>query len=604
MFGITRSARGAYLAVCVMMALIVGAAAPASAADEYVKFYAVGSSYQGEPENLTSIAARFLNDGARSVEIRNLNTGRRQPDGGILRDPDRLRAGWLLVLPWDAVGEGVRYGVLPDKAPATPVEPKPDRPRATPTAKAPPTVSPARVAGAATVPSKALAPRRAKGGQCATRAASSSRSDWASLRLAADQAWPQSRGKGQLVAIIDSGVDGSLPALSGHVAVGMDIVSGSGRGDTDCLGSGTAMAALVVGQSTKGDGVKGVAPEATVMPVRVVGNDAKVQPADGAAAIEATVEAGATVIALGNFVDTTKPEVAKAIMAAVDRDVVVVVGASRASVPVNPDAAIGPGVLRVGGVAVDGQRAADYRGGGIDVVAPGVNVNSVGITGVGAVAGSGTQYAVAFVAGTVALVRAAYPDLNPEQVARRLQVTSDKMGDGAQPDGRYGWGMISPATAVTKVLPEEAEAASSGREPDGKVTSGGSGGRSTLLAIVALVALAAAVLLVFRIRRLLRDETGDDEDDGDDDAPRPVTAAPTGRSGTLPPASVPRAPSVSRQAGGDPPPPDGGKPDPDDEQADSPASVVSAEPGTRGETVALPKASIGARSPQQRPDAS
>ncbi|MET7704727.1 S8 family serine peptidase [Micromonospora sp. NPDC005413] len=575
---------------------------PASAADEYVKFYAVAPSYQGEPENLISIAARFLGDGARSVEIRNLNSGRRQPDGGTLKDPGPLRAGWLLVLPWDAVGEGVKYGVLPDKAPTTPVKPqpgKPGKPAATPTAKARPVVPPARVAGAATVPSKAPTQRPAKKGQCATTAASSSRSDWASLRLAADQAWPQSRGKGQLVAIVDSGVDGSLPTLSGHVAVGMDIVSGSGRGDTDCLGSGTAMAGLVVGQSTKGSDVMGVAPDATVMPVRVMGNDAKVQPADGASAIEATAEAGATVIALGDFVDTTKPEVAKAITAAVDRGVVVVIGASRASVPANPDAEIGPGVLRVGGVAVDGQRAADYRGGGLDVVAPGVNVSSVGITGVGAVAGSGTQYAVAFVAGAVALVRAAYPDLSPEQVAHRLQVTSDKMGDGAQPDGRYGWGMINPAAAVTKVLPEEAEAASSGRESGGRLTSGSSGGRSALLAIVALVALAAAVLLVFRIRRLLRDGT---EDDGDDDGPRPVTAAPPVRGGALPPASVPRAPLASRKPDSDPPPPDGGKRDPEDEQAGRNAPVASGGPGTRAETVALPKASIGARSPKQRPD--
>ncbi|MEU1362102.1 S8 family serine peptidase [Micromonospora zamorensis] len=599
MFWITRSARGACLAVFVMVALIVGAMSPASAADEYVKFYAVTSSYQGEPENLTSIAARFLGDGARSVEIRNLNTGRRQPDGGTLKEPGQLRAGWLLVLPWDAVGEGVKYGVLPDKAPAAPVKPLPDKAQATPTAKARPTVPPERVSGAAAVPSKAPTQPRAKAGQCATTAASSSRSDWASLRLAADQAWPQSRGKGQLVAIVDSGVDGSLPTLSGHVAVGMDITSGSGRGDTDCLGSGTAMAGLVVGQSTNGSDVKGVAPDATVMPVRIVGNDAKAQPADSAAAIEATVEAGATVIALGNFVDTSKPEVAKAIMEAVARDVVVVIGAARASVPVNPGAEIGPGVLRVGGVAVDGQRAVDYRGGGIDVVAPGVNVSSVGITGVGAVAGSGTQYAVAFVAGAVALVRAAYPDLSPEQVAHRLQVTSDKMGDSAQPDGRYGWGMINPAAAVTKVLPEEAEAASSGRESGGRLTSGSSGGRSALLAIVALVALAAAVLLVFRIRRLLRDET---EDDGDDDGPRPVTAAPPVRGGVLPPASVPGAQSASRKPDSDPLPPDGGKLDPEDKQAGN-ASVASGGPGTRAETVALPKASIGARSRQQRPDA-
>ncbi|WP_285690280.1 S8 family serine peptidase [Actinoplanes sp. NBRC 103695] len=577
-----------------MAAVIGGAAAPASAGDDYVKYYVVNSSYQGKPENLTEIAGRFLGDGARSVEIFNLNSGRKQPDGGRLTDASSLRAGWVLSLPWDGYGDEVKYGVLPDKVPSAPTKPKPKNDREKSAPKSPPKVPQAQVGAASKVPSKPpKQPRASKKGPCAT-GGSGGRSDWASLRLAAERAWPQSRGKGQRVAVIDSGVDGSLAPLSGHVAVGMDIVNGSGRGDTDCLGSGTAMAGLIVGQQGGGAGVKGVAPDCIVMPVRVTGADAKAQPADGASAIEAAVGAGATVIALGKYVDTAKPEVAKAMMAAVDRDVVVVSGASLGSVPINPDAKIGAGVLRVAGVGMDSQRAADYRSGGIDVVAPGINVSSIGITGVGSVAGSGTEYAVALTAGVAALVRAAYPDLTAQQVAQRLKLTSDKLSDSPPPDGRFGWGMINPAAAVTKVLPQEvANTDGAPREHAGKLISGSSGTRSTLLAVVTLVALAAALLLVFRIRRLLRDQSDEDDDDGG--GPGPVATAPPAYAGHLPPAAAPLAPTVSRKPEHEAPPVE------DEPDNGAPVTVPAGQPRD-DEAEAAPKASVGGRSSQQRPE--
>ena len=93
----------------------------ASANTETVKYYTVLSAYEGRPENLSEIAVRFLGSGARADEIFTLNFDRVQPDGGRLTDPGSLTAGWLLILPWDAVGEGVVLGVLPTSdAPAPP----------------------------------------------------------------------------------------------------------------------------------------------------------------------------------------------------------------------------------------------------------------------------------------------------------------------------------------------------------------------------------------------------------------------------------------------------------------------------------------------------
>ena len=114
------------------------------------------------------------------------------------------------------------------------------------------------------------------------------------------------------------------------------------------------------------------------------------------------------------------------------------------------------GVLRVAAIDVDSRLAADYRRGSVDVVAPGTNVMTLGNSGTGTIANSGTQYAVALVAGEVALVRAAHPDLSVVQVVQRVERTAESQDGGAAPDGAYGWGLINPQAAVSQVLPEEA----------------------------------------------------------------------------------------------------------------------------------------------------
>ena len=534
-----RSGVRACLAAAAIIATSALVATPAAAAEQYVKYYTVTSAYKGAPENLTEIASRFLGSGARSTEIFNLNTSREQPDGAVLTDPARLNAGWMLVMPWDAVGPNIQYGVLPAKAPTAPTKTSP------PTAGTPKTTAP--TARPSVQPSGAPKPTGpATTGKCAATAASSTRSDWAQLRLAPDQAWPQSRGKGQLVAVIDSGVDGTLKQLTGHVTVGADVASGKGRGDTDCLGSGTAMAALIVAQQPKGGGLTGLAPDATVMPVRVVTTTPQAQVGQEAAAITAAVAAGATVVALGSYVDPTDAGVAKAIADAAAHNAVVVFGAALDSVPAGATTSLGEGVLRVAGVGVDSQPAANYLRGGVDVVAPGVNVGSLGIMTAGAVAGSGTHYAVAFVAGEAALIRAAYPDLNAQQVSHRIKVTSDKMSGSEPPDGQFGWGFINPAVAVTKVLAEEAATAPSASPQTVTRTSSGVSTRTTVLLVTVILMIAAATVLVLRVRRLLLG----DADDEPQATYRPAPPTYVVAGSAPPPAGVPPSAGASSSGGG------------------------------------------------------
>jgi hypothetical protein len=516
-----------FAGVLLMLSLALGwmvlrpgmaAAAPTGPSD-FVKYYVVGSSYQGQPENLAEIATRFLGTSQRAQDIFELNTGQAQPDGGRLTDPAKLRKGWNLILPWDAVGLGVQYGLLPSAAPKAPASATPSgTPAGTP------------ASGAGPGPSQPANPGAAK---CAgvSHNTTGPQNQWATLRLAPDHAWTYTRGAGVRVAVVDSGVDASLPALSGRVTDGTDIVSGSGRGDTDCLGSGTVMASIVAARSDQGGSVAGIAPDATIVPVRLVTTNPHPDPADQVAAIQFAVSAGAKVIALGGYLTPTNPVVAAAIAQASSHDAVVVMGASTNPADPAPVASAGPiPVLRVGGVAIDGTLAAKYTPNTVDVVAPGRQVAGLGISGTGEVAASGTQYAVAFVAGQAALVRARYPKLTADQVIRRIEATADRIASSS-PDPLYGWGLIDPGVSVTRVIPDEGRVAA----PPVAVRGPGlaAGPRMAAIVIIAVVSLAAAILLMLRLRWIIR----------------PSTASQRPSAASEEPASA-----VVKRIGADPPP--------------------------------------------------
>lgn len=79
---------------------------------EPMKWYQVQPSFGGQPEFLHAIAERLLGNGERYTEIFERNKGRIQADGKALEKPEVVTPGWVLFLPADAKGEGVRTGQL------------------------------------------------------------------------------------------------------------------------------------------------------------------------------------------------------------------------------------------------------------------------------------------------------------------------------------------------------------------------------------------------------------------------------------------------------------------------------------------------------------
>ena len=268
--------------------------------------------------------------------------------------------------------------------------------------------------------------------------------------------WPLAQGAGVTVAVIDSGVQASLPDLRGAVLAGGDMTGAGGRGDTDgnasIDGHGTEVAALIAGQGTD-HGVLGIAPRARILPVRIgdSGTDSLLVVAN---AIRFAVRHGAQVInmSFGSAVASPAacgPVLQAAIAYALERDVVVIAAAGDNVLirgPVEPASC--PGVLAVGGVEPDGSL---WRGSTrvpyVAVTAPGDHIAFEGRDGRYSTSAWGTSFSAPLVAGTAALIRSRYPHMPWYQVDQRLIDTAIPAARPVPDDG-YGYGIVDPARAV------------------------------------------------------------------------------------------------------------------------------------------------------------
>jgi thermitase len=82
-------------------------------------------------------------------------------------------------------------------------------------------------------------------------------------------AWDRTQGAGQVIAIVDTGVDLTHPDLAGNLVPGRDFVD-SDNDPSDFNLHGTHVAGTAAAIAGNGQGVAGVAPGAKIMPVRVL----------------------------------------------------------------------------------------------------------------------------------------------------------------------------------------------------------------------------------------------------------------------------------------------------------------------------------------------
>ena len=125
---------------------------------------------------------------------------------------------------------------------------------------------------------------------------------WALDQLNAPEAWARgARGAGTTVAVVDTGVDLAHPDLRSKLVAGHDFVAGKTdcpAGPQDENGHGTHVAGIAAAVTSNGIGVAGVAPDASIMPVRVLDAEGSGAQEDVAAGIRWAADNGAEVINL------------------------------------------------------------------------------------------------------------------------------------------------------------------------------------------------------------------------------------------------------------------------------------------------------------------
>ncbi|WP_432901221.1 type VII secretion-associated serine protease mycosin [Micromonospora matsumotoense] len=275
--------------------------------------------------------------------------------------------------------------------------------------------------------------------------------------LDAATAWRTSTGRGVTVAVIDSGVDGAHPDLVGQVLPGMDLVSPAGGDEPDPVGHGTTVASLIAGRGDDRRGVVGLAPDARILPVRVLDDENRYDDAMIVAkGVRWAVDNGARVINLSLGGSGDSPALAAALDYAFARDVVVVactgnVATSTTSKVWYP--AREPGVIAVAGLERDSE---NLWSGSITGHATTLTAPATGLVGARPPSNywgvQGTSFAAPLVTATAALVRARYPEMSAGDVVNRLLSTAKDIGPTGR-DDRFGYGLVDPVAALTADVP-------------------------------------------------------------------------------------------------------------------------------------------------------
>jgi subtilisin family serine protease len=299
---------------------------------------------------------------------------------------------------------------------------------------------------------------------------------WSLDSLRAPLAWQQSTGSGVIVAVLDTGVQLDRAALRGHIWTNPAEIPGNGLDDdgdgiaddvhgadfangdgtpADDNGHGSHVAGIIAGHGL----VRGLAPGATVLPVKVLGADKSGNAHWLAQGIDYAVAHGARILNVSVNGDGMSSELESAIRAAQDAGAVIVASAgndgrdlgARPSYPVSYDE---PAVIGVGATDLSGRRAGFSNfGPGVDVTAPGADIISLGVHGLAY--RSGTSMAAAYVSATLALEQAAAPAL-PAGLLRDALLGATRAGGALDAAGAVQ-AVAAPSVAAATVAKPKAK---------------------------------------------------------------------------------------------------------------------------------------------------
>ena len=244
---------------------------------------------------------------------------------------------------------------------------------------------------------------------------------WALPAIGAPAAWSVANGAGQLVGVVDTGVDATHPDLLGQL---------DPRGAaTDPNGHGTHVAGIIAAVAGNGIGAAGAAPGARVLALQALDANGFALRSAVADAEARAADLGARVVNLSLGGDA--PSLLELTVIRSHPDTLFVAAAGNDgrdadAGPKYPCAYDEPNVMCVGAEARDGTATPFSNTGArnVDLFAPGEQIVSTWPGG-GYRYASGTSMATPFVAAAAAALLEHDPSLTPAQVRQRLIDTSD-----------------------------------------------------------------------------------------------------------------------------------------------------------------------------------
>jgi len=288
---------------------------------------------------------------------------------------------------------------------------------------------------------------------------------WNLELIHAEQAWDLSDGVGAVVAVLDTGVSPGDDGFA-HLLQGYDFYYGD-TDPSDGVGHGTHVAGTIAQQTDNGVGVAGVAPRASILPVKVLGDNGYGDVSALAKGIVYAADQGADVLNMslgGPYYSST---IHQAVRYAHERDTVLVAATGNSfSSRIDYPAALEE-VIAVGAGRADGSRAPySNTGTGIDLIAPGGDMSrdanedgyadgilqeTLSWNGYGYQFFEGTSMAAPHVSGAAALLVSLGVE-DPEEVREILTSTARDVHSSGY-DTSTGWGYLDLAAAVKAAEP-------------------------------------------------------------------------------------------------------------------------------------------------------
>ena len=276
-------------------------------------------------------------------------------------------------------------------------------------------------------------------------------------QIGVPEAWTTTRGDPSVVvAVIDSGVDLSHPDLDGVTVVDPRNMVWNNDDISDQVGHGTHVMGTIVAETNNGEGIAGIAPDSTLMPIKIADDSGFVTFSDVLDGVDWARTHGADVINMSLGGALTVDQVAlgqPTFTAARDAGILMVAAAGNDATQIRMYPASFAGVVSVSAVdSTDTIAEFSNIGRAVDIAAPGVDLLSTIPDGDYAL-GSGTSMSSPHVAGVAALIRAARPGLAVDEVEAVLRASAVDLGAPGR-DNVYGDGRVDAAAALVEPVPD------------------------------------------------------------------------------------------------------------------------------------------------------